>query len=179
MKKTGQKQPRYLNEFHREQVEKRMATMAKSTQITYEQALENAAEVTRNSRRADDVELESFAARDLPTLTSANYDAAVAKGVVLVYFCVSWSLTCKRQTPILEQQVIPAVDGRATVWQVDTDVERALSFRVGAQFSVPVFLVFKDGREVERITGFHQGGLLVKAIERALSAPASTDATTS
>lgn len=45
------KQPRYLNEFHRQWCERSEKTLARTTPPTLEAALENAAEVTRNSRR--------------------------------------------------------------------------------------------------------------------------------
>ncbi len=108
-------------------------------------------------------------AGNLLELTVADFDAAVAKGVTLVDFWATWCGPCQMQTPILEQQVIPAVAGRAQVAKVNVDEARDLAVRYGVK-SIPALFIFKDGQVVQQFIGLQRGDALVKAIEAALGA---------
>lgn len=102
-------------------------------------------------------------------LTVADFDATVATGVTLVDFWATWCGPCKMQTPILEQQVVPAVSGRAKVAKVNVDDAKELAVRFGIK-SIPALLVFKDGAVVSQLVGLQKGDVLVKAIDDALGA---------
>ncbi len=110
-------------------------------------------------------------AGNLMELTAANFDAAVANGVTLVDFWATWCGPCQMQTPILEQQVPPAVAGRAKVAKVDVDSARDLAVRYGVK-SIPALFVFKDGQVVQQFVGMQRGETLVKAIEAAIGSAA-------
>lgn len=100
-------------------------------------------------------------------LTAADFDATVASGVTLVDFWATWCGPCQMQTPILEQQVIPAVSGRAKVAKVNVDNARELAVRFGVK-SIPALFIFKDGQVVQEFVGLQRGEALVKAIDAAL-----------
>lgn len=102
-------------------------------------------------------------------LTNETFDAAVGGGVSLVDFWAPWCGPCKMQTPILEQQVAPAVAGRAKVCKVNVDDAKDLAVRFGVK-SIPALLVFKDGQMVKRLTGLQRGELLVTELEAVLGA---------
>jgi len=73
------------------------------------------------------------------------------------------------QTPILEQQVAPAVAGRAKIAKVNVDDAKELAVRFGVK-SIPALFLFKDGQVVQQLVGLQRGDALVKAIEAALGA---------
>lgn len=108
-------------------------------------------------------------AGNLLELTTENFDATVATGVTLVDFWATWCGPCQMQTPILEQQVVPNVSGRAKVAKVNVDEARDLAVRYGVK-SIPALFIFKDGQVVQQFVGLQRGDALVKAIDAAAGA---------
>lgn len=84
------------------------------------------------------------------TLTSQNFETEVLQSEkpVLVDFWATWCGPCMRQAPIVEEI---AAEGY-TVGKVDVDQEPALAqqFRI---MSIPTLLVFKNGKEANRVVG--------------------------
>ena len=108
-------------------------------------------------------------ASSLLELTAADFDAAIATGVTLVDFWAVWCGPCQMQTPILEQQVVPAVAGRAKVAKVNVDQAKELAVRYAVR-SIPALFIFKDGQAVQQFVGLQRGDVLVKAIDAAIGA---------
>lgn len=108
-------------------------------------------------------------AGQLLELTAADFDATVANGVSLVDFWAPWCGPCKMQTPILEQQVAPAMAGRVKIAKVNVDDAKDLAVRFGVK-SIPALFIFKDGQMVQQYVGLQRGDALVKALETVLGA---------
>src|SRR5262249_31086412 len=84
-------------------------------------------------------------------LTDDNFISEIATGVTLVDFHADWCGPCRMLAPVLEQ-VSKEVKGKATIAKVDIDSEQ----KTAAQFqitSVPTMILFKDGKEVNRLIG--------------------------
>lgn len=69
--------------------------------------------------------------------------------VVLVEFYAEWCGTCKRMQSHLESI---AADTEATVLTVDIESNLEAAIEFGAQ-STPTFVLFVDGRPIERLRG--------------------------
>lgn len=108
-------------------------------------------------------------AGNLLELTDADFDATVASGVTLVDFWATWCGPCQMQTPILEQQVVPALAGRAKVAKVNVDQARELAVRFGVK-SIPALFIFKDGQVAQKFVGLQRSDVLVKAVDEAIGA---------
>ncbi|MDO4306906.1 MAG: thioredoxin [Eubacteriales bacterium] len=84
------------------------------------------------------------------TITTQNFEAEVLKSdkPVLVDFWATWCGPCMRQGPIVEEL---AEEGYA-VGKVDVDQELGLAQQYGVM-NIPTLIVFKDGKEAERLVG--------------------------
>lgn len=84
-------------------------------------------------------------------LTDANFAEETKKGVTLVDFHANWCGPCRMLAPVLEQ-VAKEIKGKANIAKVDIDSEQ----KTASQFqitSVPTMILFKDGKEVNRLIG--------------------------
>lgn len=83
-------------------------------------------------------------------ITAQNFETEVLKAdkPVLVDFWATWCGPCRRQAPIVEEL---AEEGYA-VGKVDVDAEPSLAQQFHIM-SIPTLLVFKGGKEVQRLVG--------------------------
>jgi thioredoxin 1 len=84
-------------------------------------------------------------------LTEASFQQEIASGVTLVDFHADWCGPCRMLAPVLEQ-VAKEIKGKAHIAKVDIDAEQ----KIASQFqitSVPTLILFKDGKEVNRLIG--------------------------
>lgn len=79
-------------------------------------------------------------------LTKDNFDTETKTGLKLVEFFADWCGFCKKQEPELEQM------DKVWIGQVNIDDEAELAKKHGIN-SFPTFLVFKNGKEVNRFSG--------------------------
>ena len=79
---------------------------------------------------------------------SAETSASVP---VVVDFWAEWCGPCRMISPVLED-LAGRHAGRLKVVKVDVDANPGLAARFGAQ-SIPLMVVIRDGREVDRIVG--------------------------
>ena len=86
-------------------------------------------------------------------LTTENFDGALAKTrlPIIVDFWAGWCAPCKMMKPVMEAMA-KEYSGRAHFAKVDVDRNQALARRYGVM-SIPNFVVFKDGRPVDRVVG--------------------------
>lgn len=101
---------------------------------------------------------------ELSNLTAESFEAEVKNGkdLVLVDFYAEWCGPCKMLAPVLEQ-VADEVKEKATIKKLDIDecLDIAKEFNV---MSVPTMILFKDGKEVERIVGLRQKNQIIETI---------------
>ena len=98
-------------------------------------------------------------------ITSNNFEAATASGVVLVDFFANWCGPCKMMAPVLEE--IAGEMNDIKIYKVDVDNDQSLASKYGIQ-AIPNLIIFKDGKAVDQITGFTAKGELVKRLEAQL-----------
>jgi len=83
---------------------------------------------------------------------TASFDAEAAASVpVVVDLWAPWCGPCRMIAPVLED-LVARHTGRLKVIKVNVDEEPQLGARFGAQ-SIPLLVVLRDGREVDRIVG--------------------------
>ncbi len=91
-------------------------------------------------------------------LTDANFEKEIQSGVTLVDFHANWCGPCRMLAPVLEE-VAKNIKGKAHIGKVDIDNEQ----KTAAQFqitSVPTMILFKNGKEVNRLIGLRNADVI-------------------
>jgi thioredoxin 2 len=86
---------------------------------------------------------------------------------VVVDFWAGWCGPCRMISPVLEDLAREHA-GRLKVVKVDVDANPGLAARFGAQ-SIPLLVVMREGREVDRIVGALPRAALEQRLAPALS----------
>jgi thioredoxin 1 len=74
-----------------------------------------------------------------------------AETPVVVDFWAPWCGPCRAVAPILED-LATEYDGKVQIVKVNVDEEPMLSGQYGVQ-AIPTMIVFKNGKEIERVIG--------------------------
>ena len=85
----------------------------------------------------------------LKELTNENFNDEIKTGLKFVEFLAPWCGYCKKQEDELKQM------DKVWIGQVNTDDNAELAIRHGVH-SFPTFLVFNNGKEVERFSGLRK-----------------------
>lgn len=87
---------------------------------------------------------------NIENLTEENFEISVKSGVTLVDFYAEWCGPCRMLSPILEELAKEETNVRFAKVDVDSAQKLATNYQVT---SVPTLVLYKDGKEVDRILG--------------------------
>ena len=98
-------------------------------------------------------------------LSDMNFAAEVEASPlpVLVDFWAPWCGPCRMVGPIVDQ-LAKEFSGKVRVGKLNVDDNQATSARFNVQ-SIPTLLIFKDGREVDRIVGAQSKEAISRRLE--------------
>jgi len=82
---------------------------------------------------------------------------------VLVDFWAPWCMPCRMVGPIVEE-IAREYDGRLVVAKMNTDENPATPGQLGIM-GIPTLILFKEGKEVERVVGVQPKQALLKKFE--------------
>jgi thioredoxin 1 len=95
-------------------------------------------------------------------ITAESFDKFVGKGVSVIDFWAAWCGPCQMMGPIFEE-VAKEMEGKAAFGKVDVDKTGELAQRFMVM-SIPTLIVFKNGEQVDRISGVAPKDALKKRI---------------
>lgn len=100
------------------------------------------------------------------TLTDAEFDQAISKGLVFIDFWASWCGPCKQMSPLVDELSgeIPSV----TFYKLNVDENPIKTGEFGIR-SIPTFLIFKDGQKVETFVGTQTKQTFVDSLKKYLA----------
>jgi thioredoxin 1 len=87
-------------------------------------------------------------------VTDQDFDAKVLKSAtpVMVDFYADWCGPCKLAAPVIDK-LAETYQGKLVIAKVNVDANQGSSGKYGVM-SIPTVIFFKDGKEVERMSGF-------------------------
>ena len=100
-------------------------------------------------------------------VTSKNFEKALqaAPGVAVVDFFATWCGPCKMLSPILHELAEEKSDAlKVGKVNVDEQMELAMRFQVS---SIPMLVVFKDGKAVAKSVGYRPKAEIAAMVEGA------------
>jgi len=97
-------------------------------------------------------------------LSSQEFEAKVAEEgkVVLIDFFADWCGPCRMLAPILEQ-ASASLTPNQEICKLNIDESQDIARKYGVM-SIPTMIVFKNGKEVNRIVGLRQKSQILDAI---------------
>lgn len=98
-------------------------------------------------------------------LTKSSFESFKKKGVVLVDFFASWCMPCLMLAPVIEDLSERMTKVKFGKIDIDESQDVAEEFSV---MSVPTLIVFKDGKEVDRIVGALPANVLEEKLKKHL-----------
>ena len=102
--------------------------------------------------------------------TDANFDELVMKSdkPVLVDFWAAWCAPCRMLAPTVES-VAEKYAGSARVVKLNVDDNPSVSQRYGIK-GIPTLILFKNGKEEERIVGATSEAAISRILDKHVSA---------
>jgi len=102
--------------------------------------------------------------KDMPQMSAAEYEQKInSNSTVLVDVGAEWCPPCVKMKPIVEE-VVKEADSKMAFVPVDAGSQSQIMDKLGIS-EIPVFIVYKDGKEAWR----HTGILTKEELQKALS----------
>ena len=101
-------------------------------------------------------------------VTDANFAAEVEQSPVpvLLDLWAAWCRPCRMIAPVIEQ-LARELAGKARVGKLDVDQNPLTASRFQAR-SIPTLLIFKEGREVDRLIGLQSKEAILRRLQNYL-----------
>ena len=96
-------------------------------------------------------------------ITDQNFEDSIKEGYVFVDFFAEWCGPCKMLAPVMEE-LNTEFEGKLEIMKLDIDANRETATKFGIQ-SIPTMILFKDGKPVEKVSGFHPKPKLAQYLE--------------
>lgn len=99
-------------------------------------------------------------------LTSQEFEKEILNGVTVIDFFATWCGPCKMLAPTFEK-LAEEYEGKAKFFKIDIDKEMEIARELSIM-SVPTIMIYKDGKDVDKIVGVATEDILKNKIDNAL-----------
>ena len=87
----------------------------------------------------------------IPELTNGEFDSFIKEGLVFIDFFAEWCMPCMVMVPIIED-LKEEMEGKVKIGKLDVDSSEEIANKYNIS-SIPTFILFKDGKSIEQVTG--------------------------
>ncbi len=105
-------------------------------------------------------------AENILHLNDSNFDSEISKGVALVDFYADWCGPCKMMSPVLEE-LAGQMSGKVKIVKIDIEAAPSTTEKYEVT-SIPTIILFKEGKEVNKVVGVKNKDALRAMIEEIL-----------
>lgn len=104
--------------------------------------------------------------KNLVILNDNTFQTKITGKVALVDFWAEWCQPCKIQGPIVSQVADDyAGNEKIKICKLDVEVNKKIGAKLNIR-NIPTIIIFKNGKEVERLVGIKTKGILNKALTK-------------
>ncbi len=107
-----------------------------------------------------------MAEAEIVKLDDENFNETVGSGVTLVDFYADWCGPCRMLAPVFEE-VAGSMSGKAKFGKLDIDKSSGIAGK-NEVTSVPTMILFKDGKEFNRLIGLRDKNAIEEFVSSAL-----------
>ena len=99
----------------------------------------------------------------LINFTDKNFSHQIKNGIVLIDFWAEWCQPCKIQGPIISQLAEENDDKNVKIGKLNVENSPKAAQQLGIK-NIPTIIIFKSGKEANRLVGLKNKKALEKAI---------------
>ena len=99
-------------------------------------------------------------------LNDRNFESATAHGLVLVFFWEQWESGCRREWKLINEAG-EVVGEQVRIGRCSVEDYPELAERLAVR-SIPTTIIFRDGKEEERLVGLRHERTLIKHLRKHL-----------
>jgi thioredoxin 1 len=100
----------------------------------------------------------------IKTLTDKSFNYQTKSGLQLVDFWAPWCMPCKMMAPILNE-LASDTSHNAAIGKVNIDEYQSIAAQHHVR-NIPTLILFKDGKEIDRIIGVKSKDYIAKQIRK-------------
>jgi thioredoxin 1 len=102
-------------------------------------------------------------AEKIITLTDKNFQHQIKNKTILIDFWAAWCAPCRMMAPVLNE-LSEELD-KASIGKLNIDEFQSIAAKYNVR-SIPTMIIFKEGKEVDRIVGVKSKDFLLQQINK-------------